>query len=325
MLGGDEWMDIDKGSEYIYDYETEYMIDKNDNTNCKILVHNIRSVDKNLEGLLCNIENMKIGLDIFGCTEAWLEGSKLNYDVKGYKNFIGNCKLNKASGVILYVKNCIKCTVYEPKIFRTEVFDFVCVKCYNFFKRTDCVFGIMYRSPSTDENMFIDYWSKIVNHLYTNNITAIIMGDFNLNMLDTSNGKVIRMIEMSEENNFRQIISKSTRDKGLLDCFWTNIEQVNFSYVIKSGVTDHFPCLMVVENFKVNNVKKEYHVKIDNGRVINDINNMYFGDILTINDVALGVNTLTGRIENCIRKYTVRIFVKNKYTIPFKPWITKGI
>lgn len=102
---------------------------------------NIRSIQKNIDKFFVLLESMFVSFSIIILTETWnIENVEL-YNLKDYKWYYNNSRINRNYGVIMYVKDEISAYIDHKKL--TEV----TVSKINFSLK---IFPITYYLLSTD-------------------------------------------------------------------------------------------------------------------------------------------------------------------------------
>lgn len=106
-----------------------------------IISMNIRSIQKNIDKFFVLLESMFVSFSIIILTETWnIENVEL-YNLKDYKWYYNNSRINRNYGVIMYVKDEISAYIDHKKL--TEV----TVSKINFSLK---IFPITYYLLSTD-------------------------------------------------------------------------------------------------------------------------------------------------------------------------------
>lgn len=87
-----------------------------DHYNTKILTLNIRSVNHNFDDFLVLLGRLKIDIDIIIFTECWINKTSTIGQLDGYFQFNSTKFINKARGVIAYVKEILSPQCIEPEV-----------------------------------------------------------------------------------------------------------------------------------------------------------------------------------------------------------------
>ena len=153
---------------------------------------NIRSINKNLDELSCLI-NLTGGFDVIGLSELWEPENKKNnekvYSLPGYHDLQLLKGRTQNSGCGIFVKDDIRykvredlnCSYYSEKeefqIFFTELF----------LESENLIVCTAYRHPKGDFLEFQKELSKSIKRLSKQNKKIALMGDFNIDLLNSNN------------------------------------------------------------------------------------------------------------------------------------------
>ena len=118
------------------------------------------------------------------------------------------------------------------------------------------IVGIIYRKPNTNVDEFQDSLLDILSLLKIDKVNCILMGDFNINFLD-SDQKVEQFKTTLQCFGLEQLITTPTRvtklSSTLIDHAYTNFSTSTAVHagVIEADISDHFPIFVVFENCAV--------------------------------------------------------------------------
>lgn len=165
---------------------------------------NIRSITpkrEQLEHLLINSN-----IDFLGLTETWLKSSSPEAAVtlQGYNVYRRDRLQGRGGGVLLYVKDAIKCTqIIVPDEISIE---FIGV---NMSLSVEMSFTVicLYRPPSAKVDFYTEL-KTLLTHCDINK-EVILLGDFNVNWDNKSDRKKLK--EITDHFGFTQIIDDPTR------------------------------------------------------------------------------------------------------------------
>ena len=119
--------------------------------------------------------------------------------------------LSNAGGVGLYVKQNMSYTKIENLTTSTSDFEGLWIELHN-NKQRNVVCGIIYRHPSGNSEDFLDYLQNAIESIYNSNKCCIILGDFNLNLLNfESHPQTEKFLNSLSTYFFLPQIIKSTR------------------------------------------------------------------------------------------------------------------
>ena len=100
------------------------------------------------------------------------------------------CRVNlKHGGVSIFVHETLPFTTIDLSEFCIDQDIEICAIKLHFSLVKFCVMSV-YRAPSGNFIHFLSTLDSILSHLYNNSLNFIICGDFNINYLENSNGKL---------------------------------------------------------------------------------------------------------------------------------------
>lgn len=167
------------------------------NKNFVILLVNIRSINENNSNLEIFINNLNNKPAIIVCTETWLIKDINTLKLSDYKIFYNESKINRADGVVMYIKNEVELEqdiyIFEIDKIKFLVADVVINKD-EFFR-----ISATYRSHDVPKTEFILATKKYI--LENSNVkNHCIVGDFNINI--KSKEKYEKNLNQEFLNNF---------------------------------------------------------------------------------------------------------------------------
>lgn len=211
----------------------------------KILFSNIRSINKNLEGLEQTLLLKKETYQYILLAEMWLDKNKTYPNLPGYKLFVTNREERAGGGVAIFASNTnTSYEIFELK-YMTQDIESIFLKV-----DADVCVGCIYRPPSGNINNFLDKIEDIMEYITSIGCTLYIVGDFNLD-ISLKNLNTTKFMLLLLSYNFSNLITKPTRvtftSSTMLDLLITN-DQINKveSEVLQWDITDHFPVALTV-------------------------------------------------------------------------------
>jgi hypothetical protein len=217
----------------------------------------------NIRGLLnkfdqiCNLIQ-ECDFNLFGLCETFLDDSVYDYMYKidGYNAF-GKNRNRHGGGVLLYIKDNIKCEVIN--IDMSQIIESIWVKVT--LNSENYAIGVMYRPPSADANYYIEMLNQL-DYIHANFEKVILMGDLNFNYkFDVSlSSNPVYNIECLY--NMNQLITEPTREtvttSTLIDVILSNVSESHIkSGVYQNGMSDHY---MIFTVLKGNKIKSKHTV-----------------------------------------------------------------
>ena len=178
-------------------------------------------------------------IDCLGIGESWLKksSSEALVSMPGYKVFRKDRVGKSGGGVLLYVKNHLKCR----ELVWPDGIELECVGIeISLSKEMSFNLICLYRHP-TSKVIFYEQLYRLLKSCDTNKET-IIFGDFNVNYDDEKCRKNLE--KTMDAYNFTQLIEKSTRITNIsstrIDLVFTNKpDRITKTYNMLSGLSDH--------------------------------------------------------------------------------------
>ena len=253
---------------YTCDYYTEYnfnnVLNKHQSNSLSAFHANLDSFESKKYLLVSYLESLKgrfsvIGLTEIGCTTV--ESIQNIFD--DYEIFIDNTNTKKGGSALLISRNHFK-NIVDLRVNDNYSFNNMC-KCSHCkvesqflsleTNNTKITIGCIYRHPKGEINHFVEHFQKVVNSLDRNS-TALIMGDFNIDLIDCHNTKVENYINVCLENNFVPCITLPTRitdhsatlvDHILLKTSSRLMQNKVTAGNLISGLSDHLPNFLIFD------------------------------------------------------------------------------
>ena len=331
---------------YSFNKEDDNLTDEVD---CRYLVtENIKTLDKcafsvighNIGSMKTNFLNFQgeimcdYDFDIMGFCETKLtdDTAKL-YTLPNY-NFFSNNVSSNMGGVCLYVKQQYHCTVRGDLSIRKEHLESIFVECRSGNK---CLtIGMVYRRPGTSYAAFQADLETILSNISSQ---CILIGDFNLNLLNESSDNIIaNFVNSMREFSYQPTIVKPTRvqrnSATVIDHIWVNFTN-NFnhnSYIIASGISDHFPIIYCYHPFRQVKMSKGNTVitfrenKEQNDNHFKERIEAYdFSVIYELNDVNLAFSKFNEILLDEFNRSYPKITKVIKDKKRNNPWLTLGL
>lgn len=283
----------------------------------KIFQMNIRSINSNYDGLQVLLKRISLHLDIIVLTECWLKNVNHIPTLTGYTTHCTKDLINRSDGVILYIKNELKCTISFPNLL-----DASSIMC-NLNDKL-CLIAI-YRSPSFKQ---IDRFLNSFNTVLANSVhykSLIVVGDININIshLSTDN-RSHEYLNLISCHGLLPTHIFPTHNKTCIDHVLLKTQFKNTTLVLDASVTDHSPVIVNLEmTIPRQYVSKNLQV-IDYISVKKSIDAQDFTKIADLQDPNHAANQLVDTLSNIIKSNTNTVHTTQRKAI-IKPWITPGL
>ena len=292
---------------------------------------NIRSLENHFDDLMMFIVDQKLNKPSVIClTETWLsDDSTLSlFEILEYHSLILHAGFNRNSGAGIYVHKSLRYQVVEFH----ESLPAVSVKCTNASKNCFTVKSV-YNSPSCDKLTLIRKMSTWTSVLANSNHPCYIVGDININLLETNTTSNI-YIESRLLSGFTQHIAKPTRvtpvSKSLLDHVFNNIILQNTFDVINLSITDHYATKGIIPYCQPEEQKVITQVKLISFLTDEDSRVLYLRSLherLLNTPFASDVNDIFSLLIQAINETTASFTVEKQFvqTENNIPWYSKKI
>jgi len=302
-----------------------------------VLHSNIRSLNANFENLMQMITELNHNFSIIGLTETKINSSNQNtriHSIPGY-NFFSQPSESNAGGVGFYISNKIPCFIRND-ISGSQI-EFEClwieIQCD---LNHNIVCGVVYRHPHSNIDQFIEYLNNTIEKLNNENKYCVIMGDFNIDLLNTSHPATDEFLNTLETRFFNPHILQPTRitdhSSTLIDnIFFNSITHHTISGNIVYDLTDHLPNFLIINKFtqlpKQFKITKRDYSGFNKEEFLNEIQSMDLtSELNNYSDPSDMFNIFYSKISNIVDKHApVKQLSRKEIKQLSKPWITKGI
>ena len=248
---------------------TEFSNISKENEALAVLHLNIASLALHLDELQSILANSNVKFDVIGITETGFNKTSRpvqNCEIEGYSHVDCTTDSNKG-GVRIYISKKYDYKIRAGlNIYKTKELESVFVEIPN-KNGKNFIIGCIYKHPKMVVEEFLDlHMSKILNNLTSENKNTIIMGDFNINLLNMDTDKDCKnFLEMTSSNSLLPLILKPTRfttkGKTLIDNIFTNIIVPSTSGNITCSISDHMLQFAIL-NINTTNCYKKKEIKI---------------------------------------------------------------
>lgn len=301
------------------------MGDKAQIKNLKIGHLNARSLFTGFHELVNLIEENDF--HVMCISETWLNENIPNnvIDIPNYSLFRKD-RLSRGGGVGIYIRHNLKVTQILSDFGSIEGIEHLWIKI-----KVDKIYfliGVIYRSPSNNVNLFIEFLDNIISHTTPQFENIIILGDLNV---DHCYDNLVNQCMISYD--FQQLITEHTRvtnaSHSIIDVIYTNCRNLllNSGTLDSYDISDHqaifceLKCSIPVQEpfFVTYRDFKNF--------IFNDFNEdlcaIPWDNILYINDIDDKLNLLNNYILTLFDKHAP--LKTSRISKPYAPWITTSI
>ncbi len=222
---------------------------------------NCCSLPNKIAEIQSTIGSLNVKFTFISFTETWLNANNVELYSNcfpGYSHY-HFCREHKKGGSIsIYVDNSV--SVMDQILAETVNFEHLTLKLS--IGSSNTVVSTIYRPPNTSLADFNNEFSSFVTNLQTNNKTDIVLiGDFNVNLLQYNDNNVRTFLNTAYSNNLCPLITLPSRlgmkSATLIDNIFTSFA-ASRSGLLYSNISDHFPIFATL-NVRAN-LAREYSV-----------------------------------------------------------------
>ena len=302
-----------------------------------INIHSIPNKYEDLIDILDTMQEKHILPDVLLLCETFL--NERNYDKYPFQNYdiVSEYRKQRSrGGVSIMIKTQIRYIVRtDLRVFEEGKFESVFVEIPR-KHRSNIIIGEIYRVPGTNERDFINYYDSIISKIRDEAKKIIIGTDQNMDYLKINTHRnTQKLFELNLTNNVLPTIFKPTRvtnsSATLIDNIYVDTEiGCNISsHIITTDISDHFLCLTIIHNIKINNNMTQSSKRKINDSVLRNIKGAlsnkdwnYLNE-MDINDACSALNT---EINKAIDFYApLKKIINNRKYKKRDPWFTIGL
>lgn len=300
----------------------------------KMFHMNICSINSKFNAIQTLFSGIEANFDIIVLSEAHLKKKDVSieqyiqqFNLDTYSIYGTSHNKRKTDGIVVYIKSHLEHSVEE--IFLE---DCNCMKIKFKQSNSNFVCHAFYRSPSGRTEKFLEQFENILENDRDSSEIKIVTGDFNIDILDTSDNNVDKYLNILAINGYISQLNKITRLNRIKSTcidhiFVKSNPGMDFSsFVLHTRVSDHYPVILNAKNIgNANSIKKHSRIqtKLDLQKLEDDVRNHNWGHIFNCKDANLATNLFFEDLKIFIEKNTVSTLKKiNKKR---KPWVTEGL
>lgn len=176
--------------------------------------------------------------DVICLTETFLKSGYERYlNIKHYELATSYCRDQRRGGTCILVKKGLLCR--DLTFLKTYTSQKTFEACGIHISSTNTVIICLYRTPTSDPNLFLDKLHCMLIDIYKkyNRFKIIIAGDININTLKS--GRVTtRFQDLADNNNLKIHITVPTRKLSCIDHILSNVKDATAT-VLPLHISDH--------------------------------------------------------------------------------------
>ena len=227
--------------------------------------------------LLSYLEQKCIGFSAICLQETWLSDNHDTtvFNIPGYHLVHSGKSSSECGGLNIYVSDTYSFSV--KNVFRdSSLWEGLFIEVHGGPLESKLVIGNIYRPPKYNNNNatvenFVNEITPIISSIAKSSCNIVISGDFNIDLLQINERvKYQKYFDMFVTNGLFPLITLPTREgkhsATLIDqifCKVKNFTDIDSSGILKSSLSDHYPCLASLDICKKKQHKPKY-VTINN-------------------------------------------------------------
>uniref|UniRef100_A0A8D9DVE6 Endonuclease/exonuclease/phosphatase domain-containing protein n=1 Tax=Cacopsylla melanoneura TaxID=428564 RepID=A0A8D9DVE6_9HEMI len=268
---------------------------------------NIRSLKKNFDQLLVNLESVLDKIDILVCTETFYDKVlPYSFSIPGFEFHHTTQSINQNSGIALFVRSILQINIQQEIIEKAN-----CMRMDIQYNSKLYIILAIYRTGESVSECFIDRLDQYLQtHLLRYNY--FLIGDMNINILqDNMTDLGQNYLDTLMTHNFISCIRQPTRDdpeRDRISCIDhimfkpslpSDIDNVKTA-VLHTHITDHYSTIVTItmtdQITHIDDLKTKRFINYE--LLEQDLSNEHWEDILLCNDVNDAANMFTHKLIN---------------------------
>lgn len=297
-------------------------------SNVLILHVNVRSLNANYHNLETLINRLDSKPDVIVCTETWKLDYYKYYQLDNYTVHYNHGDVNKADGVVIYVKTTLS--------YSSTIENIGPCKILSIILRINQAMSLKITGIYRCHDINVDNFNVQLKEYLNSNKNVknhCIVGDFNINLLKTdfiSEQFIETMLSLNYVNCFSGITRPSNLEGSCIDnMFFKSKTAISNSFTYTNVFTDHYPIFLTI-NWQKENIFKAPNAAINYNKLKKLCDKTDFNYIFDIQDPNVAIDALIKEIKYLIKEATLktkpnRSRYKGKLILHRKNWITEGI
>lgn len=294
---------------------------------------NARSIRKHFDDIQLLLSALDNPFSLIGISETWLNDDDKNlFDLPSYKSEYSHRANNNHGGVAVYIKS----NVHYNRRYDIELDVIDCESVwvqlnYDFLKldNKSFIFGCIYRSPSSSVKNFCEALQNVMHTLALNHANVVIMGDFNINLLDLSSPSSLNYSGVYQSFGYECLISIPTRcinnGSTLIDHALSNLSVAPDAGVLKVDISDHYPIFVRFNCHATPTSIFFIRQLLDRESFIHDVMSTDWSSLICLDDPQMAYTEFSSILLSYIQRHTQVYKCKKVYASPQNPWITEKL
>lgn len=301
-----------------------------------VLHSNVRSLNANFENLKQLLSDLNHNFTMIGLTETKINtlDNSPSYNIPGYQ-FYSQPSLSNAGGAGIFISKNLTSSIRDDLSCSVREFESLWIEIESDLHH-NLVCGVMYRHPSNDTEAFTEYLNQTIQKLANENKYCVVMGDFNIDLLNSSHRTTVDFLNVLETHFFNPHILQPTRithhSATLIDnIFFNSITHHTISGNIIHDLSDHLPNFLIInkfsslpKNFKIS--RRDYS-KFNEEAFLKDIGSIDWTlEFSDEDNSSVMFDRFYSKVSSFVDKHIPLRYLSNREIKNLsKPWITKGL
>lgn len=299
---------------------------------CRSLIHfNARSLRKHTDDITNFLSSVGHRFSIICLTETWLSISDKNlYDFPSYSAEYCHRAGSSHGGAAIFISSGFHYHRRHDLTLNLPSCESVWAEFHESFFSQDgknIIVGCIYRSPSSSTSEFCLALSEVLHRLSIERKNVIILGDININLIDTNTSCYNEYINCLNGNGYECLITTPTRctasgQASLIDHALSNLLTSPDAGVIEVSITDHYPVFV-----RLNFVSHENDVcltrkKVNTSLFVELISNSDWSAVTNVTHPEVAFDELCAIITRALAASSSITTCKKNTSTPYSPWMT---
>lgn len=192
------------------------------------------------------------------------------------------------------------------------------------------VFGCIYRSPCSLVTDFCSALDRTMEKISCANCNGIIMGDINVNLLDTTSSNSSRYSSNFHSFGYECLITLPTRcpnnvDGTLIDHALSNLTDPPEAGIVNTDFTDHYPIVLRFRNHSTFGNTSYYRIVLDKEIFLTSLTKTDWSEVVSTNDPQTAFSQFLSTLSLLFNSHSHKQKCRKKVASPQNPWLTDSL
>lgn len=304
------------------------------NHNRSLIHFNARSLRKNFDTINNFIASLSHSFTFICISETWLSDSDGNMCAfPSYQTEYCHRMSDSHGGTAIFISSDVPYMRRHDLSLNVSLCESVWIEVDRTFlshNNKNFILGCIYRSPSSSLTDFLLGLDVILNKLTAENKDVLLVGDININLLDTEANLCTAYTDCFSGFGFESLINVPTRctpqgSRTLIDHALCNISPPPHSAVVDVDVTDHFPIFLTFNTEAPCRNTTYFTSLFDCDKFIETIGATQWATVKSVCDAEEALKQFSSLFVRAVSLSTTTVKCKKKYKYPGNPWMTSGL